>query len=174
MVPVVAKKSGQFTQGRVYVVGNVKDQTEPKTIEEWIGLHITKLQLTAEILKCGVGDYKYLSWIARIETEEVEKSPIQLIPVVKEFSNVFPEDLHGLPPEREVEFAIEIYLDTTPISIPPYRMAPAELKELKMQLQELQAKGYIHPSTSPWGAPALFVKKERFNSLNVYRLSSIK
>ncbi|CAB4289738.1 unnamed protein product [Prunus armeniaca] len=180
MVPVVAKKSGQFTQGRVYVVGNVKDQTEPKTIEEWIGLHITKLQLTAvrgelssilirkkpkffvkkEILKCGVGDYKYLSWIARIETEEVEKSPIQLIPVVKEFSNVFPEDLHGLPPEREVEFAIEIYLDTTPISIPPYRMAPAELKELKMQLQELQAKGYIHPSTSPWGAPALFVEHE--------------
>ncbi|BBH09156.1 transposable element gene, partial [Prunus dulcis] len=91
-----------------------------------------------------------------------------------EFSNVFPEDLHGLPQEREVEFAIEIYLGTTPISIPPHHMALAELKELKMQLQELQAKGYIHPSTSPWGVLALFVKKKKkFNSSNVYRLRQL-
>lgn len=106
-----------------------------------------------------------MSWIARIGIEEVEKSPIQLIHVVKEFSNVFPEDLHGLPQKREVESAIEIYTGTTPISIPPHLMAPAELKELKIQLQELQAKGYICPSTSPWGAPALFVKKKDLSSI---------
>ncbi|CAL2257126.1 unnamed protein product [Prunus armeniaca] len=115
-VPVAGKKSGPFTQGRVYVMGNVTDQTESKTIEgmNWL----TRYQVTIDC------------------------------------------ELLGLPPEREVEFAIEIYPSTTPISIPPHRMAPAELKELKIQLQELQAKGYIRPSTSPWGALAFFVKKK--------------
>jgi len=73
-------------------------------------------------------------------------------------------DLHlsvgELPPEREVEFAIEILPSTAPISVTPYRMAPTELKELKIQLQELLDKGFIRPSVSPWGAPVLFVKKK--------------
>ncbi|XP_031745581.1 uncharacterized protein LOC116406021 [Cucumis sativus] len=66
----------------------------------------------------------------------------------------------GLPPHREVDFAIELEPNTTPISRAPYRMAPAELKELKVQLQELLDKGFIRPSVSPWGAPVLFVKKK--------------
>ncbi|KAI5350358.1 hypothetical protein L3X38_003249 [Prunus dulcis] len=270
-VPTVEKKSGQFTQGRVYVMGNVTDQIEPKTIEgmflvfnSWVEVlfdcgathsfistsfasmleldsenmktslligsplggslevdkvcrscmiemsghkiivdfmllemleydiilvmdWLTHYQVTIdcgkkritinthkketfsffmkkESQKYGVGDYKYLSQIARIGTKEVEQSPIQLILMVNEFSDVFPKDLHGLPPEREVEFAIEIYPGTTAISIPPHRMALAELKELKIQLQELQAKGYICPSTSPWGAPALFLRGSHFFS----------
>ncbi|XP_043817392.1 uncharacterized protein LOC122725037, partial [Manihot esculenta] len=71
-------------------------------------------------------------------------------PVVSEFLDVFPDELPGLPPAREIEFEIELMPGTRPISIPPYRMAPAELKELKEQLQELVDKGFIRPSTSPW------------------------
>ncbi|KAL4028608.1 hypothetical protein IC575_011809 [Cucumis melo] len=81
-------------------------------------------------------------------------------PVVREYPDVFPDELPGLPPPREVDFAIELEPGTAPISRAPYRMAPAELKELKVQLQELLDKGFIRPSVSPWGAPVLFVKKK--------------
>ncbi|KAL0536993.1 hypothetical protein IC582_025965 [Cucumis melo] len=81
-------------------------------------------------------------------------------PVVRDYSDVFPEELPGLPPQREIEFAIELESGTVPISRAPYRMAPVELKELKVQLQELLDKGFIRPSVSPWGAPVLFVKKK--------------
>ncbi|GKV13897.1 hypothetical protein SLEP1_g24858 [Rubroshorea leprosula] len=87
-------------------------------------------------------------------------SRLEDIPVVHEFPDVFPEDLPGLPPDREVEFAIDLVPDTGPVSKAPYRMAPAELKELKVQLEELLEKGFIRPSVSPWGAPVLFVKKK--------------
>jgi hypothetical protein len=85
---------------------------------------------------------------------------IQDIPVVCEFSDVFPEDLLGLPPERDVEFVIELKPSTTPISRRSYRMPPNELAELKTQLQDLLEKGFIRPSSSPWGCPAIFVKKK--------------
>ncbi|WMV29794.1 hypothetical protein MTR67_023179, partial [Solanum verrucosum] len=74
------------------------------------------------------------------------------IPTLCNFPEVFPENLQGLPPEREVEFPIELIPGSTPISITPYRMAPAELRELKSQLQELLERGFIRPSVSPWGA----------------------
>ncbi|KAG8472758.1 hypothetical protein CXB51_034674 [Gossypium anomalum] len=74
--------------------------------------------------------------------------------------DVFPEELSGLSPVREVEFGIDLIPGIAPISISPYRMAPAELKELKSQLQELTDKGFVRPSFSPWGAPVLFVKKK--------------
>ena len=80
--------------------------------------------------------------------------------MIKEFSDVFPKELSGFPPEREVDLSIEIVQRTTPISRAPYRMAPTELKELKTQLQELLDKGFVRPSVSPWGAPVLFVKKK--------------
>jgi hypothetical protein len=90
---------------------------------------------------------------------EVE-SPVERIPVVCEYPDVFPDELPGMPPDRDIEFAIELQPGTAPISKRPYRMPPAELAELKKQLQELLDKGFIHPSTSPWGCPALFVKKK--------------
>ncbi|KAA0036176.1 gag-protease polyprotein [Cucumis melo var. makuwa] len=74
--------------------------------------------------------------------------------------DVFPDELPGLPPPREIDFGIELEPDTAPISRVPYRMAPAELKELKVQLQELLNKGFIRPSVSPWGALVLFVKRK--------------
>ncbi|KAJ0538417.1 putative nucleotidyltransferase, Ribonuclease H [Helianthus annuus] len=82
------------------------------------------------------------------------------IPVVSEYPDVFPEDLPGLPPDREVEFRIHLIPGTTPIAKAPYRLAPTEMLELKKQLDELLSKGFIQPSSSPWGAPVLFVKKK--------------
>jgi hypothetical protein len=86
--------------------------------------------------------------------------PLKKIPVVCEYADVFPDELPGMPPDRDIEFAIELQPGTTPISKRPYRMPPAELAELKKHLQELLDKGFIRPSTSPWGCPALFVKKK--------------
>jgi hypothetical protein len=80
--------------------------------------------------------------------------------VVCEYPDVFPDKLLGMPPDRDIEFAIELQPGTAPISKRPYRMPPVELAELKKQLQELLDKGFIRPSNSPWGCPALFVKKK--------------
>ena len=82
------------------------------------------------------------------------------IPVVWEYADIFPDDLPWMPPDRDIEFVIELQPGTAPISKRPYRMPPKELAELKIQLQELLDKDYIRPSSSPWGCPALFVKKK--------------
>jgi hypothetical protein len=80
--------------------------------------------------------------------------------VACKFSDVFPEDLPGMPLDQDVEFTIELQPGTAPISRHPYKMTPKELVELKVQLNELLGKGYIRPSSSPWGCPTLFVKKK--------------
>jgi hypothetical protein len=85
---------------------------------------------------------------------------IENIPVVCEYPDVFPDDLPGMPSDGDVEFVIELQPGTAPISKRSYRMPPKELAKLKNQLQELLDKGYIRPSSSPWGSPALFVKKK--------------
>lgn len=82
------------------------------------------------------------------------------MPVISEYSDVFPDELVSLSPEREIEFRIDLAPGTTPISKIPYRMVPTELKELKLQLQDLLERGFIHESKSPWSAPVLFVKKK--------------
>ncbi|GJT75348.1 putative reverse transcriptase domain-containing protein [Tanacetum coccineum] len=79
---------------------------------------------------------------------------------LREFSDVFPKDLSGLPPQRQVEFHIELVAGAVPVAKSPYRLAPSEMQELSGQLQELQDKGFIRPSYSSWGAPVLFVKKK--------------
>ena len=99
----------------------------------------------------------YLAYV--IDTLKGEPK-LEDVLIVSEFPDVFPDDLPRLPPDRELEFPIELFSGTAPISIPPYRMAPVELKELKVQLQELVDKGFIRPSISPWGAPVLFVKEK--------------
>ena len=80
--------------------------------------------------------------------------------VVYEYEDVFPEELSGLPPPRDIDFRIELHPGTSPISMTPHRMASVELQELKVQIQELLGKGFIRSSTSPWGAPVLFAKKK--------------
>ncbi|GJW66723.1 putative reverse transcriptase domain-containing protein [Tanacetum coccineum] len=89
-----------------------------------------------------------------------ERKQIEDVPIVRDFPEVFPEDLPGLPPARPVEFQIDLIPGAAPVARAPYRLAPSEMKELSEQLQELSDKGFIRPSSSPWGAPVLFVKKK--------------
>jgi hypothetical protein len=96
----------------------------------------------------------------QMAVDSSEADPIEIIKVVSEFPDVFPKDLPGMPPERKVEFAIELLPGTAPIFKRAYRVSGPELVELKKQIDELSEKGYIRPSTSPWAAPILFVEKK--------------
>nr|GEX47410.1 putative reverse transcriptase domain-containing protein [Tanacetum cinerariifolium] len=103
-------------------------------------------------------------FLAHINTTEVEdklkKKRLEDVPIVQNFPEVFPEDLLGLPPTRPVEFQIDLVPGTAPVAWAPYRLALSKMKELAEQLKELSDKGFIRPSSSPWGAPVLFVKKK--------------
>ncbi|GJW34232.1 hypothetical protein Tco_0054264 [Tanacetum coccineum] len=109
-----------------------------------------------------------MDWLSKYHAriicdEKVVHIPINgetLIIRVRRISEVFPENLPGLPPIRQVEFQINLIPGTTPVARAPYRLAPSEMQELSDQLQELSDRGFIRPSTSPWGAPVLFVKKK--------------
>nr|GEV72586.1 putative reverse transcriptase domain-containing protein [Tanacetum cinerariifolium] len=103
-------------------------------------------------------------FLAQISAKNGEDKPggkqLKDVPIVRDFSEVFPEDLLGLPPARPVEFQIDLIPGAAPVARAPYRLAPSEMKELSEQLQELSDKSFIRPSSSPWGAPVLFVKKK--------------
>ena len=102
----------------------------------------------------------YLYHLVRVKDSSSETPTLESAPVVCEFPELFQEDLPGVPPEREIDFGIYLLTSTQPISIPPYRIALAELKELKESLKDLLYKGFIRHSISPWGAPVLFVGKK--------------
>ncbi|GJR30882.1 putative reverse transcriptase domain-containing protein [Tanacetum coccineum] len=103
-------------------------------------------------------------FLAHVTTKEIEdksrEKRLEDVPIVQDFPEVFPKDLPGLPPTRQVEFHIDLIPGAAPVARAPYRLAPSEMKELSEQLQELSDKGFIRPSSSPWGAPVLFVKKK--------------
>nr|GFB25675.1 putative reverse transcriptase domain-containing protein [Tanacetum cinerariifolium] len=103
-------------------------------------------------------------FLAHITTKEVEdkseKKRLEDVPIVQNFPEVFPEDLPGLPPTRPVEFQIDLVPGAALVAWAPYRLAPSEMKDLVEQLKGLSDKGFIRPSSSPWGAPVLFVKKK--------------
>ncbi|GJW69967.1 putative reverse transcriptase domain-containing protein [Tanacetum coccineum] len=110
------------------------------------------------------GDGRHHVFLAHVNTKETEdksgEKRLEDVPIVQDFPEVFPEDLPGLPMTRQVEFQINLMPGVAPVARAPYRLAPSEMKELLEQLQELSDKGFIRPSSSPWGAPVLFVKKK--------------
>jgi hypothetical protein len=114
---------------------------------------------------------QYQAFLTQIVEKKPEGKKISETPVVKDFPDVFIEDVAGLPPVRQVEFRIDLIPSAAPVAKAPYRLAPAEMQELSSQLQELLDKGFIRPSFSPWGAPILFVKKKDGSVLDVCRLS---
>ncbi|GKE09845.1 putative reverse transcriptase domain-containing protein, partial [Tanacetum coccineum] len=122
-------------------------------------LHIISYTKTQEyVLK---GCLVFLANVTTKETEEKsEKKRLEDIPIVQDFPDVFPEDLSGLPPTRQVEFQIDLIPGAAPVARAPYRLAPSEMKELLEKLKELFDKGFRRPSSSPWGALVLFVKKK--------------
>ena len=101
-----------------------------------------------------------MGWLASLTLKGETRQDIDLPQVVCEYEDVFQDELLGLPPHRDVDFYIELHPSTSPISMTPHRMAPVELQELRVQIQELLGKGFIRPSTSPWGALVLFAKKK--------------
>ncbi|GKF05653.1 putative reverse transcriptase domain-containing protein, partial [Tanacetum coccineum] len=99
-------------------------------------------------------------FLAQVTEKEPSKKQLQDVPVICNFPEVFPDDLSGIPPPRQVEFRTELVPGAAPVVRAPYRLAPSELKELSNQLKELLEKGFIRPSSLPWGALVLFVKKK--------------
>ena len=100
----------------------------------------------------------YLYHLVSVKDLKREVPSIDSVSIVNEFQDVFQKDLPGIPPEREIDFCVDLDPNAKPISIPPYRMPLDELKELKLQLKDIPDKGFIQPSISAWGAPVLFVK----------------
>ncbi|GJV62081.1 putative reverse transcriptase domain-containing protein [Tanacetum coccineum] len=100
-----------------------------------------------------------LEW-TELRAKGSEEKRLEDVQIVQDFPEVFLEDLPGLPPTRQVEFQIDLVPGAAPVARAPYRLAPSEMKELSEQLKELSDKGFIRPSSSPWGAPVLFVKKK--------------
>ena len=110
---------------------------------------------TRECLRKGCG--AFMAYV--INTKE-RKSEVKDVLVVCDYPDVFPEDLPGLPPDRQVEFRIDLVPGAAPVARAPYRLAPSEMKEMMSQLQELLDKAFIRPNSTPWGATVLFVKKK--------------
>jgi hypothetical protein len=104
----------------------------------------------------------HLSAISRIKASLHHMVELKLkdIHVIREYLDIFPDELVGVPPESAIEFKIELQPGTAPVAKTPYKMPPVEMKELKVQLQGLLDKGYIHPSTPPWGCSTLFIEKK--------------
>ncbi|GKD25856.1 putative reverse transcriptase domain-containing protein [Tanacetum coccineum] len=104
--------------------------------------------------------YQNVYITAKKAKDKSEEKRLEDVPIVQEFPKVFPKDLPSIPPTRQVEFQIDLVTRVAPVARAPYRLAPSEMKELSDQLQELSDKGFIRPSSSPWGAPVLFFKKK--------------
>ena len=102
---------------------------------------------SGHIIRCEPNLDRTISMLCALEAKSVKK-----VPVVCEYPDVFPKELLGMPPNRDVEFVIDLLLGTGPIAKRPYRMSVDELEELKKQIRELSDKGYIWPSASPWGS----------------------
>nr|GEX17804.1 putative reverse transcriptase domain-containing protein [Tanacetum cinerariifolium] len=158
--------------------------TEKKKVKAYIKGHLFKIYLMPielgtfdviigmdwlveqdAIIVCGKKARKFIergSWlfVAHVTEKEPQEKRIEDVPVIRDFLEVFPDDFPGLPPPRQVEFRIDLVPGAAPVARAPYRLAPSEMKELAKKLQELSEKGFILPSSSPWGAPVLFVKKK--------------
>jgi hypothetical protein len=132
----------------------------------WMKRHKTVLDISARLVHLNSPVYGkvtlHLPAISRIKASlhHVVERRLEDIHVVREFPDVFSDDLPGMPPERAIEFKIELQSGTAPISKALYKMSREELVELKIQLKDLLDKGFIRPSSSPWGCPVLFVSKK--------------
>nr|GEU36379.1 putative reverse transcriptase domain-containing protein [Tanacetum cinerariifolium] len=150
-------------QGWVYAVGNAEKKgnalRDPTPMCHGSLIDIVPTQL-GNSYDVELTDGKIVRISAKKKEDKSERKQLKDVPIVQDFPEVFPEDLPGLPPARPVEFQIELILGAASVARVPYRLAPSKMKELLEQLQELFDKGFIRPSSSPWGASVLFVKKK--------------
>jgi hypothetical protein len=131
---------------------------------DWLGKHKVLIDCAKKSIKLTTPGEKELEFVAepvvtamgivnRAKVNQLDASQGSEVPVVNEFPDVFPEELPGMPPDRDIEFVIELKPGTAPIYKTPFRMTTPELAELKGHIRELLEKGFIHPSSSLWGAP---------------------
>ncbi|GJR85520.1 hypothetical protein Tco_0209531 [Tanacetum coccineum] len=152
------KTTNNNAQGRAYMLRDMNAHQDPNVVAVltsslvWIGYPSIMLELSMT-RKLSISKSKVME-------KKSDEKRLEDILVVREFPEFFPEDLPGLPPVRQVEFQIDLIPGAAPVARAPYRLAPSEMQELSNQLQELSDRGFIRPSTSPWGAPILFVKKK--------------
>lgn len=114
------------------------------------------------------------AFLVCLSNELKVKLTIEDVEIVREYQDEFPKDLSGMPPERQVEFTIDLELGSAPMSKASYRMAPKELEEMKIQLQELLDLGFIRPNVSSMGCTSTVCKEEGRYNENVHRLSRVK
>jgi hypothetical protein len=149
---------------------------EPKGIDvilgmDWLSKHNGMINCAKKAVSLTTSSGKEMEYVVenlvtnkaasnRVVLNQLDVASTMDVRTISKFPNVFPEELPGMPPDREIEFVIELVLGTAPIFKRPYRMATNQLAELKEQLQELLDKGYIRPGASPWGAPVIFVPKK--------------
>ncbi|GKD92449.1 putative reverse transcriptase domain-containing protein [Tanacetum coccineum] len=172
-VPLLNVKPSIVSSGYVIEVANGKKEEVDRIIRD-CKLELRNSLFTIDLIPLGHGSFDVIvgmDWLSKNKAkivcyEKVVRIPLEDepelsdIPIVRDFTNVFSEDLSGLPPQRQVEFRIDLIPGATPVAKSPYRLAPSKMQELSEQLQELQDKSFIRPSHSPWGAPVLFVKKK--------------
>jgi hypothetical protein len=138
---------------------------------DWLSKHKVLIDCAKKSIKLTTPEGKGMMFVTepvvttkgvanRAKVNQLDGSQGSEVPVVNEFPVVFPEELPGMPPERDIEFVIELKPGTTPTYKTPYRMATPELAELKEHIKKLLEKGFIHPSSSPWGALVIFVLKK--------------
>ncbi|GKE04391.1 putative reverse transcriptase domain-containing protein [Tanacetum coccineum] len=132
---------------------------------DWLAKYHALIVCDEKVVRIPYGDEKgcqvYLAQVTSKKAEnKSEEKRLEDVPIVRGFSEVFLEDLPGLPPTRQVKFQIDLVPGAAPVIRAPYRLAPVEMQELSTQLQELSNRVFIRPSSSPWGAPVLFVKKK--------------
>jgi hypothetical protein len=133
---------------------------------DWLSKYDRVIQCARKAVRLIKKDGAIVEFVAMVQSyqgsmlNQTKAIALEDIRVVQEYPDVFPEELSGMPPDRDIEFLIELLPRTPPISKRPYRMPVNELVELKKQITELHAKGFIQPSSSPWGAPVLFLEKK--------------
>jgi hypothetical protein len=138
---------------------------------DWLSKHKALISCATQFVKLTTPDGKELQFGAEpvvttkgvanhVKVNQLDASQGSEVPVVNEFPNVFPENLPGMPLDKDIEYVIELKPGTAPIYKTPFRMTTPELAELKEHIKEFLEKGFIHPSSSPWGAPVIFVPKK--------------
>ncbi|GJU49187.1 putative reverse transcriptase domain-containing protein [Tanacetum coccineum] len=149
----------ELTDGRIIGLNTILSGCTLNFLNHPFNINLLPIKLGSfdAIIGCPI----FLAHVTTKKAEDKsEEKRLEDVPIVRDFPDVFPEDLPGLPPTRQVEFQIDLVPGAAPVARAPYRLAPSEMKELSEQLQELSDKGFIRPSSSPWGAPVLFVKKK--------------
>ncbi|GJX95113.1 putative reverse transcriptase domain-containing protein [Tanacetum coccineum] len=160
--PLLNVKSSIVNPGYVIEVADGKKVEVDRIIRD-CKLELGNSLFIIDLIPLGHGSFDVIvgmDWFSKNKVVIVCHKKVVEIPLKGDFVDVFLEDFLGLPPQRQVEFCIDLVPGATPVAKSPYRLAPSEMQELSGQLQVLQDKGFIRPSHSPWGAPMLFVKKK--------------